>query len=85
KCRSLNACKTGGVHTNLRTSPKHLRLTDRFKFEATITGMLVTCRKSLTKKLDRSASPEGWALNRLPALSGSLERTRHSTTLPFAH
>ena len=53
--------------------------------EATITGLLVACRKSLTKKLDRSVSPEGWALNRLPALSGSLERTRHSTALPFVH
>ncbi len=42
-------------------------------------------RKSLTQRLNRSASPAGWALKRLPALSGSLERTSHYTALPFAH
>ncbi|MAY41186.1 MAG: hypothetical protein CMI05_02545 [Oceanospirillaceae bacterium] len=48
---------------NLRISPKHLRLTERFKFKATITDMLVACRKLLTTKLDRSGSPIGWTLN----------------------
>ena len=70
---------------DLRTSPERLRLSERFKIKVAITGILVVRRRSFTQRLNRSVSPFGWTLKRLPALSGSLERTRHYTALPFAH
>ncbi len=63
---------------NLRTSQTHLWLSERFELTTTITGMLVACRKSLTKRSDCSESPEGPALKPPSTVAAHLKRTSHS-------
>jgi hypothetical protein len=82
---ALTSDSYGDKLRSLRTSLLRLWLSERLEIKATITGILIVRRKSLTPRSGLSESPEGRALKRPSSLSDSLKRSRHFAALSFAH